>query len=183
MTNDRHDYIVIEVRTELKMHRCEKLIILFLCVLVFLFSSTRENTIWRCKALLTLKIFSENKHFKKESQTITVGSDSQEFLKALKSKKTVIKGVKIESLPLSSNNSWKAPDVAFTDDINLAREIAQKGILVFSSNEKCTSAAFIITVNKSNKLKIIYNKENIKNQGAEFPPELFKTFDKNRGEK
>lgn len=172
------DYIVIEVRIEFKMQRYEKLILVLLCLFVFLFSSTREKTIWRYKALLTLKIFSENIYFKKGSKTIMVGSDSQEFLEALESKQTVIKGVKIKSLLLSSNKSPERLDVAFIDDIKLAEEIAQKGILVFSGNEKCTTAAFIITVNKSNKLRIIYNKENIKKQGAEFPDEVFKTIDK-----
>jgi hypothetical protein len=165
------------------MQRYEKLIVVFLCLLVFLFSSTREKTIWRYKALLTLKLFSENINFKKGSKTIMVGSDSQEFLEALESKQTVIKGVKIKSLLLSSNNSSEHPDVAFIDDIKLAEEIAQKGILVFSGNEKCTHAAFIITVNKRNKLRIVYNKKNIKNQGAEFPDEVFKTIDKYHGEK
>ena len=165
------------------MHRYEKLIILFLCLLAFLFSSTREKTIWRYKALLTLKLFSENIYFKKYSKTITVGSDSQEFLAALETKQTVIKGVKIKSLLLSSNMSSQALDVAFIDNIELADKIAKNGILVFSSNEKCTTAAFIITVNRSNSLRITYNKKNIKNQGAEFPDEVFKTLDKYHGEK
>jgi hypothetical protein len=151
------------------MHRYEKLIILFLCLLVFLFSSTREETIWRYKVRLTLKIFSENIYFKKELKPITVGSDSKEFLAALESKQTVIKGVKIKPLLLSSNISPEDLDVAFTDNIELAGKIAGNGILVFSSNEKCTTAAFIITVNRRNKLRITYNKKNIKNQGAEFP--------------
>ncbi len=165
------------------MTRCKKLIVVFLCLLVFLFSSTREKTIWRCKALLTLKIFSENVYFKKESKTITVGTDSQEFLEALESKQTVIKGAKIKLLLLSANNSRENPDVAFTDDIKLAGEIARKGILVFSGNEKCTAAAFIITVNQDNKLRITYDKKNIKNQGAAFPPGVFKTIDKYHSEK
>jgi len=165
------------------MTRCKKLIVVFLCLFVFLFSSTREKTIWRCKALLTLKIFSENVYFKKESKTITVGTDSQEFLEALESKQTVIKGAKIKSLLLSANNSRENPDVAFTDDIKLAEEIARKGILVFSGNEKCTAAAFIITVNQDNKLRITYDKKNIKNQGAAFPPGVFKTIDKYHSEK
>ena len=165
------------------MPRYEKSIIVFLSVLVFLFLSSREETIWRYKALLTLKLFSENIYFKKESKTITVGSDLQEFLAALKSKQTVIKGIKIESLLLSSNISPGDLDVVFTDDIELAEKMAQNGILVFSSNEKCTAAAFIITVNRSNKLRITYDKKNIRNQGAEFPPEVFKTIDKYHAEK
>lgn len=165
------------------MHRYEKLIILFFSLLVFLFSSPREKTIWRYKALLTLKLFSENVYFKKESKTITVGSDSEEFLAALESKQTVIKGIKIKSLLLSSNMTLEYLDVAFTDNIELAEKIAKNGILVFSSNEKCTIAAFIITVNKRNKLRITYNKKNIKKQGAEFPNEVFKTLDKYHEEK
>lgn len=160
------------------MQRYEKLIVVLLCLLIFLFSSTREKTIWRYKVKLTLKLFSENIYFKKESKTITVGSDSKEFLEALESKKIVIKGVKIKSLLLSSNNSWEDMDVAFIDNIELAEEIAKNGILVFSSNEKCSTAAFIITVNRSNRLRITYNKRNIKNQGAAFPAEVFKTIDK-----
>ena len=105
------------MRTDFKMQRYEKLIVVFLCLLVFLFSSTREKTIWRYKSLLTLKLFSENINFKKGSKTIMVGSDSQEFLEALESKQTVIKGVKIKSLLLSSNNSSEHPDVAFIDDM------------------------------------------------------------------
>ena len=165
------------------MHRYEKLIILFLCLLVFLFSSTREKTIWRYKVRLTLKIFSENIYFKKESKTITVGSDSKEFLAALESKHTVIKGVKIKPLLLSSNISPEDLDVAFTDNIELAGKIAKYGTLVFSGNEKCTTAAFIITVNRRNKLRITYNKKNIKNQGAEFPDDVFETMDKYHAEK
>ena len=165
------------------MHRNEKLIVLFLGLLVFLFSSTREKTILRYKALLTLKLFSENIYFKKESKTITVGSDSKEFLEALESKKIVIKGVEIKSLLLSSNMSPQALDVAFIDNIELAEKIAGNGILVFSSNEECTTAAFIITVSKSNRLRITYNKRNIKKQGAAFPAEVFKTIDKHHGEK
>ncbi len=161
----------------------EKSIIVFLSVLVFLFLSPREETIWRYKALLTLKLFSENIYFKKEAKTITVGSDSQEFLAALKSKLTVIKGVKIKPLLLSSSISPGDLDVVFTDDLELAEKIAPNGILVFSSNEKCTAAAFIITVNRSNKLRITYDKKNIRNQGAEFPPEVFKTIDKYHAEK
>jgi hypothetical protein len=165
------------------MHRYEKLIVVFLCLLAFLFSSTREKTIWRYKALLTLKLFSENIYFKKYSKTITVGSDSQDFLEALETKQTVIKGVKIKPLLLSSNMSPQALDVAFIDNIELADKIAKNGTLVFSGNEKCTTAAFIITVNRRNKLRITYNKKNIKNQGAEFPAEVFKTLDKYHGEK
>lgn len=165
------------------MHRYEKLIILFLCLLVFLFSSTREKTIWRYKVRLTLKIFSENIYFKKESKTITVGSDSTEFLAALESKRTVIKGVKIKPFQLSATISLKDLDVAFTNNIELAEKIAQNGTLVFSSNDKCTTAAFIITVNIRNKLRITYNKKNIKNQGAEFPDDVFETIDKYHGEK
>lgn len=165
------------------MQRYEKLIILFLCLLGFLFSSTREKTIWRYKVKLTLKIFSENIYFKKESKTITVGSDSKEFLAALESKKTVIKGVKIKPLKLSATISLKYLNVAFTDNIKLAEKIAKNGILVFSSNDKCTAAAFIIAVDRRNKLRITYNKENIKNQGAEFPAEVFKTLDKYHAEK
>jgi hypothetical protein len=152
-------------------------------LLGFLFSSTREKTIWRYKVRLTLKIFSENIYFKKESKTITVGSDSKEFLAALKSKKIVIKGVKIKPLKLSATISLKDLDVAFTDNIKLAERIAKNGILVFSSNDKCTTAAFIITVNRRNKLRITYNKKNIKNQGAEFPDDVFETIDKYHSEK
>ena len=74
-------------------------------------------------------------------------------------------------------------DVAFIDNIELADKISRNGILVFSSNEKCTSAAFIITVNRSNRLRITYNKRNIKNQGAGFPAEVFKTIDKYHSKK
>jgi len=165
------------------MHRYGKLIILFLCALTFLFSSTREKTIWRHKVILSLKLFSQNIYFKRESKSITVGSDSKEFLAALKSKRTVIKGVKIKSLLLSSNNSREDLDVAFINNVELADKIAKNGILVFSSNEKCTSAAFIITVSRSNRLRITYNKKNIKNQRAAFPAEVFKTIDKYHREK
>jgi hypothetical protein len=171
------------VRIDSEMHRYEKLIVVFLCLLAFVFSSTREKTIWRLKVQLALKLFSENIYFKKEPKTITVGSDSKEFLAALKSKKTVIKGVKIKPLLLSSNNSPGDVAVAFIENIELAEKIAKNGILVFSSNEKCTSAAFIITVNRRNKLRITYNKKNIKNQGAEFPDKLFKTLDKSQRKK
>jgi hypothetical protein len=166
------------VRLDFKMQRYRKLIVVFLCMLAFLFSSTREKTIWRHKVMLTLKLFSQNIYFERESKSITVGSDSKEFLAALKSKRTVIKGVKIKSLLLSPNNSQEDLDVAFINNIELAEKIAGNAILVFSSNEKCTTAAFIITVSRSNRLKITYNKRNIKNQGAAFPAEVFKTIDK-----
>jgi hypothetical protein len=130
--------------------------------------------------MLTLKLFSQNIYFRNESKTITVGSDSKEFLAALKSKRTVIKGVEVKSLLLSSNNSREDVDVAFINNIELADKIAKNGILVFSSNEKCTSAAFIITVSRSNRLRITYNKKNIKNQRAAFPAEVFKTLDKSQ---
>ncbi|MGD2091933.1 MAG: YfiR/HmsC family protein [Candidatus Aminicenantes bacterium] len=133
--------------------------------------------------MLTLKLFSQNIYFKREAKTITIGSDSKEFLAALESKQTVIKGVKIKSLLVSANNSQEDMDVAFIDNIELADKIAGNGILVFSSNEKCSTAAFIITVNRSNRLRITYNKRNIKNQGAAFPPEVFKTLDKYQAEK
>jgi hypothetical protein len=165
------------------MQRNRKLIVVFLCMLALLFSSTREKTIWRYKVVLTLKLFSQNIYFKREAKSITVGSDSREFLAALKSKRTVIKGVKIKSLLVSSNNSREDLDVAFIEDIELAEKIAGNGILVFSSNEKCTAAAFIITVSRSNRLRITYNKRNIKNQGAEFPAEVFRTIDKSQRKK
>lgn len=133
--------------------------------------------------MLTLKLFSHNIYFKRKAKSITVGSDSREFLEALKRKRTVIKGVKIKSLLVSSNNSREDMEVAFIDNIELADKIAKNGILVFSSNEKCTAAAFIITVSKSNRLRITYNKKNIKNQGAAFPAEVFKTIDKYQAEK
>ena len=72
------------------MRRYEKIIIIFFSVLVFWFSSTREQSIWRYKVLLTLKLFSENIYFEKGSETITVGSDSKAFLAALEEKKTAI---------------------------------------------------------------------------------------------
>jgi hypothetical protein len=132
---------------------------------------------------LTLKLFSENIYFKKESKTITVGSDSKEFLAALETKKTVIKGVKIEPVLLSPTISLKDLDVTFTNNKKLAQRIAKNGILVFSSNDRCTTAAFIITVSRRNKLRITYNKKNIKNQGAEFPDDVFETIDKYHSEK
>lgn len=165
------------------MYRYEKLIILFLCLLVFLSSSAIEKRIWRFKVLLTLKIFSENIYFKKESDSITVGTESSEFLKALERKKTVIKGVKIKPLKLSPTIPPVDMDVVYTNNITLAEKFAKKGILIFSSNEKCTDAAFIITINKKNKLKITYNKKNIKNQNAAFPAAFFKTIKKYNIEK
>jgi hypothetical protein len=161
------------------MNKYKKLVIVVLCLIGFSFSSIREKSIWSYKVKLTLKLFSENIYFKKNTEIIKVGSDSKDFLAALERKKYVIKGIIIEPVVLSPNHSMKNLDVVFTNNGELGDKVSKNDILVFTSNEKCTSAAFIITVDKKNKLKIIYNKKNIKNQGAAFPDELFELIDKN----